>query len=346
LSPALIYYISRNAPLLSRIFEGPFQTYQGWQFYLAQNLQWGATGVLNQMSWVQPRPASLFQALYVACWIYKPVEKGSYMIPLQPAVLCEKVRQAAEKLDSRWSSHLSKKGARSAGAGYAFLKGYAELLVQIEKDPRSDTQYLFLKTEGHGAMSLAHLSSYFTKLKTGEGDTQNEALHHFAKQGELGIAERAAENYSKAYEALLKNIGLNGKLVTAEQSIPRICEKLETKATLVNPEIWSRWKLQQTLIPDSGNKVDLADLVEKVIIPTVEQTPLRGGQHVSAVRDAAKDLLWLAKNLRIDARDLHAREFGSPQISRFFQEVRVSPQALDSSLTDFKSQLAREVSSR
>jgi hypothetical protein len=64
-----------------------------------------------------------FQALYVACWLHHPVEKGTYLIDLsgvpvgQMAILNAAYQQ---HLSGRRSSHLSGAG-RSAGAGWEFL---------------------------------------------------------------------------------------------------------------------------------------------------------------------------------------------------------------------------------
>lgn len=78
-----------------------------------------------------------FQALYIACWMYKPVVKGSYMLKL-PEESEGNVRKAyKKKLDSRWTSHLHgpvTKGA-NASKNWRFLKGYHELLVQYEEAP-------------------------------------------------------------------------------------------------------------------------------------------------------------------------------------------------------------------
>jgi hypothetical protein len=106
-------------------------------------------------------------------------------------------------LDKRWSSHVSEQNARTAGQGFRFLQGYRELLVQIEGG------FLFLKAEGHPANDVNHISSYFTKVRTGAGNMASVALNNLVRQrAELGITPRAAENYGKAYEALVKKLKL------------------------------------------------------------------------------------------------------------------------------------------
>lgn len=74
--------------------------------------------------------ASDFHALYIACWIFYPVEKGTFMIPLT-AQQRKNVKSGYQNLDPRWTSPLHKHG-RSAAKGWKFLKGYGELLVQME----------------------------------------------------------------------------------------------------------------------------------------------------------------------------------------------------------------------
>jgi len=336
--PSLIRFISNNAPLLASIFESRFQTHTGWFSYLHERLgAGGVSGLLTKLSFVYGSPPD-FQALYVACWIHRPVEKGSYMIPLTGSQ-GRGAEQAFDRLPTRWSSHLSGE-ARSAGEGYSFLKGYSELLVQIEVDKGSDTPHLFLKTEGHGAMSLAHLSSFFTKLKTGQGNTQSEALHNMAAMGHLGIEPRAAENYSKTYEAVLKNIKLAGKRVTAEEAVIGICEKLETKATLVNPGLWAQVKARRATPNFRPSGLQLADLIEQVIVPTITRDNVRVGQHVAALQTAKSDLASLARNLRRDAQS------PSPPMARVFEEVRVTQDELDRSLAAFKLDLLTAVRNR
>lgn len=333
---ALVYYISRNAPFLESIFDPPFHTHQGWTALLDGQLRGGVSRILQQINSGIPATPATFQALYIACWIHQPVEKGSYMLSLQ-GLFMPLVKSAWDSLAFRWTSHLSETG-RSAGEGYHFLKGYSELLVQLETDPGSRTAYLFLKTEGHGAFSAAHISSFFNKLKTGKGNTQSEALHHFAQEGTLGITERAAENYSNEYAALLKNLDIKGKVATAEEVIPAILSKLERKAPLVNGNQWAVWKARWQRIPGMRMaNAHIADLIDNVIIPTANQPGL-DGRHLGVLRSAVPALRMMSINLRRDAQN-----FGEAQVPRVFEEVRVTPAMVDASLRDFRQQLAAEV---
>lgn len=120
--------------------------------------------------------------------------------------LIEKIR----KLPSRSSSHLSGHGY-SAAKGFKFIKGYDELLVQIE-EYKSET-YLYLKMEGHLAFQSEHIRktilpatlhgfAYLTKLLTGSGVTRNRTLKELAKnRPDLVFGER--KEYRSGYPAKL-----------------------------------------------------------------------------------------------------------------------------------------------
>jgi hypothetical protein len=207
------------------IFKERFHTLGGWQTFLATYIPGQSVEALLARSAAAWEVAH-FQALYVACWIFHPVEKGSYMLRIDGKGGQEIVRSAydrlltAKKLQSRISSHLSKKGA-SAHEGWNFLVGYDELLVQIEEQG----QYLFLKCEGHpmdGALStVMHGLSWVKKKATGSGKTASAALNNFAKTSVL-VEARAAENYSKAYEKLVGKLGFSGILVTVAEVLDRL----------------------------------------------------------------------------------------------------------------------------
>jgi hypothetical protein len=347
LRDALIYAIARDQKYLGTIFEPPFDRHVGWTDLLRRKLNRGTTGILASFGGPVPALASDFQALYIACWIYRPVEKGSFMISLHGHWL-RGIMQAFERMNFRWSSHLSRT-ARSAGEEYRFLKGYSELLVQVETDAGTGVPYLFLKTEGHGAFSLAHLSSFHTKMTSadGRGNVQNAALHHFATQGELGITAAAGENYSKDYEAVLRNLKIGGLVATADEVIPAIVEKLQSKAVLANPHVWQRWQHQRATSASaqlsaglSARNVLLADLITMVILPTIAQPNVDNAKHqfLGVLRAAQRTLARLAGNLREDAA-----RFGGEYMPRVFEEVRVTPDLLDRSLNDFRDALAGEI---
>ncbi len=335
----LIQFIALSNVRMSQIFEPPYVHHSGWQSLFAGSgpLRNGATGVINQMASGTSGSLSLFHSLYIACWIHRPVEKGSYMISLEPwsPNRLTGIRAAYENLGKRWSSHLSETG-RSAGQGFRFLRGYHELLVQIETDRRTNTPYLFLKAEGHSAASLAHIFSFVTKYFTGKGNTQNRFLNSYAESGRLPIVARAAENYSKAYEALLSNLGIVGKVVSVDLVIPSILDKLERKTSLADETaVWANWKANRA----AGKAADftskkLAQLIKDVILPTISKANLGNGRHVTILREARGDLARLADDLLKDAENCDMLP-----AQRYFQEIRLSAQMVDNSLISFQSDL-------
>jgi hypothetical protein len=209
---------------LKGVFCEPFQTVAGWDKALAPIPGGDVEILLDRRGawWTR----ECFQALYVACWIFHPVEKGSYMIQLSPQRLAN-VREAYDRLlasgdlTARISSHLSKEGA-SAHKGWAFLKGYEELLVQIEGEG-TGSPYLFLKCEGHaltgfGLSTILHGASWVKKSLTGSGATANPALKRLAGNT-ANVEARAAENFSTSYKKVLKRLGLSGKMVTVGEML-------------------------------------------------------------------------------------------------------------------------------
>ena len=209
------------------VFTEDFQTPAGWRSFLDHIPGWDVNILLGRGgAWWRREN---FQALYVACWILHPVEKGSYMLKLETAAHYANVRGAydrllqSKELQSRISSHLSAKGA-SAHEGWNFLKGYHELLIQIEGE-KGGTPYLFLKCEGHaldGAIStLKHGLSWAVKIATGAGQTASAELHNLAKDSS-NVELRAAENFSKDFKTLQKQLGLSGKTVTVADVVDKL----------------------------------------------------------------------------------------------------------------------------
>ncbi len=223
--------------LVKAVFGEKFQTHAGWNDALGVVGKSPESVLKRTASWWSRQD---FQALFIAAWIHHPTEKGSYMIQLTPSQANE-IEAALAKLVSnkelttRISSHLSKTGF-SAGKGWAFLNGYDELLVQIEKGTASHP-YLFLKCEGHQlkgvTSSIQHGISWAKKEITGVGETASPALNQFANDHPDIVEPRAAENYSPEYEAFLeKQLGLTGTMVTVEQAIDALYEKLNSVSTI------------------------------------------------------------------------------------------------------------------
>jgi len=258
-----------------------------------------------------------FQALYVACWIYQPVEKGSFILALD-ARAQEIVRDAYRRLSWRMSSHLHGQfDAGSAGAGWSFLGGYNELLVQMESSERRNTRTeLFLKCEGHRMWSFAHLSAWHTKRRTGAGNTANPQLHELAELHRYGILPRAAENFGKAYQKLLKRLGFGNKTVVTVQSV---VAALQTQLP--------QWQAApETLtIPEQIEHGQLAADLEE-LLDHARSLPSEDDPIVIALLRAESDIRGVIDTLLANTNST------SPQ---FYQEIRMSAQDLDATLEAF-----------
>lgn len=191
----------------SQVFCSSFENYHDFCQYLTTHFShtnFDVHATLKSADKVDDA-AAFFQALFVACWLYKPMEKGTYFLRMTPTE-SQALKKAFEKLPTRKSSHLNGKG-RSAHKGFAFLKGYSELLVQWV--PTEGRSYVMLKCEGHttGLGSLyPHLKSWNHKRKTGAGLVANPSLNDVANREGNPIIDRGAENFSNDYKAFLKSL--------------------------------------------------------------------------------------------------------------------------------------------
>ncbi len=345
--PGLAHGIVNGDSWVKEIFTDRFHKPKQWCDYLLA--RYGGTLSVNTIlnrgdGW----SAVDFHALYIACWIFYPLEKGSYMIPLT-ATQRANVKSGYEGLGVRATSHLHKHG-RSAANGWSFLKGYHELLVQMEgggKHSPEITPHLFLKAEGHTALSIGHAWSYVVKVRTGHGAVANAALERLAKtQGsmglDLGIAERAAENFSKSYQALLRAMALSGRTVSVHEAVANMyifCHRAMTQKPALNPSLTSlvaKAALQPAMAANGVagmDNADVAKMIEQVILPfggAASGAGFSAGDvqaFFTALSAAAADLRQVASQLRADA----ART-GEARTLRYFQEVVVAPHALDAGL--------------
>ena len=178
-------------------------------------------------------------------------------------------------------------------------------------DTINDKPYLFLKTEGHPFYSPDHIKSWANKRKTGEGLTQSPALHAFAEASPL-MRERAAENYSKVYQALLDSLNLKGKKVPVREVTERLFQttgyqhaQLDINATTTNQELG-------TMLADYCNGA--------------ERRQLGSGKTVTDAMIA--DLRGVAESLKED---------GPTQHSRVYREIIVTPEALQVARERFRT---------
>lgn len=250
--------------------------------------------------------AAFFQALFVACWLYKPMEKGTYFLRMT-STESQAVKKAFEKLPTRKSSHLDGKG-RSAHKGFAFLKGYEELLVQWV--PTEGRSYVMLKCEGHttGLGSLyPHLKSWNHKRKTGAGLVANPTLNDVAKKNNP-IIERGAENFSNEYKTFLKSLN--------EQSGAKKMQKATTS-------------VRDMLSVLNGDTKWLKATNQEVIneLRRLINGPAKVG-GITISQGVKTQFGRFAKLFELENRP-------DAVYHRFFEEVHVNPQQLSNAIIDF-----------
>jgi hypothetical protein len=243
-------------------FYEEFQSAKQWRDYLVNHfMSNGCLDVGTILDKERGWHAVDFQALYVACWTYKPVVKGSYMLKIEHNIR-ETVQRGYNKLPSRWTSHLHTENKGGAGSnGWRFLKGYHELLIQMETANGGD--YLFLKCEGHPAISVPHIKSYFHKKVHGVGlDVNEELLTVASDQGmHVGINVRRAENYSPSYKTLMQELGKkkhikkHGEIVNVREAAALMINAARETGREVGDghKLWLANQLQPHGVPRHGN---------------------------------------------------------------------------------------------
>lgn len=301
--------------IVHEVFGPGFQSLTDWRGFLRGTLNDDVSMMLGAGShrW----SVKSFQALFIACWIHQPVEKGTFMInlsslgPQQIGV----IKDAYKKhLYGRKSSHLSGSG-RSASKGWAFLNGYHELLVQME-DTKS-IPHLLLKSEGHTTGPsgvIPHLQSWVHKRRTGEGLMASEALNELARHTPM-VTGRAAENYANAYKSLLKDVlGFHGKEVTIRDMTGALFAKAN----------YQRYPDEIFL---TASNQELGDALHQYC------DDCSGPSGGLAFRIAGKVTDEMLTDLRILGDTL--KKDGDQFMPRVFNEVRVTPQQVDQSLRAF-----------
>jgi hypothetical protein len=307
---------------LKGVFTEDFQTPGGWTHMLGHMPGSSVTMLLNRSSawWTR----ECFQALYVACWIHHPVEKGAFMLQLDAGGYANvkgayDALLASKALQSRISSHLSKQGA-SAHDGWNFLKGYGELLLQIEGE-RGGAPYLYLKAEGHALESglslstILHGASWVKKSLTGSGATASKALNSMSKSS-TNVEGRAAENFSKQYEKVLDQLGFSGTMVTVEQVVE---------------ELYRRSGFRGGLPPQIKGNTHLLGRA------------MQGPQGYIALFKRQKDELKKNKVKWDDKVEAELKKLAERMVEtavahpqQHYNEVRVTPAELDQSLATFR----------
>jgi len=290
------------------VFQRDFQTINGWLTHLDRNLTGGSVATQLRAAGTTWNPAS-FQALYIACWIYHPLEKGTFMIDLSSLTIPQHshVEHAVNALPKRKSSHLSGKG-HSASAGWNFLVGYEELLVQWELT--QGAPFLFLKSEGHPISvtgAVPHLISWVKKeYITGEGNQASAGLHQLATSRPNLVEARAAENFGNAYKKLVKKKLKLGRRTTVREVIGELHDRFNDPRPPNLGSMDSRGLGRHLLAFIVAHQVELLNI------------------------DGA-----LPGELHSVASSLLSDEAGI--VDRVYREIRVSPDRLDAALQRFRT---------
>lgn len=296
---ALIEAIWANEPEIMKLFAGKFDRSAGWDEFLRENPSVG-----SKLNGATPITAAGFQAIYIACWIFQPLEKGSFMIALTEPQKA-KVQRDVNKLSTRISSHLDKVWVRTGGKGFEFVKGYNELLVILSDN------YLFLKMEGEKATKPSHASGWWNMKKTGHGNTRNYDLNELAmdsvKSEKYGIAHRLAENFNPEYKKLLEALGFKGKMVTFNQVIQKL-------------------RGQMPLFQEPADR-PMGPWLRSLVIDHREFFP--DPKIKAALKAAEKDLEGIIRSLEAEAKINADQGFDQWGVNHLFQEVRVAPADLD-----------------
>jgi hypothetical protein len=118
---------SEAVALRSQLFEDQFQHAWGWAQFIDEHFGRppSVTNILRKGG--HDLHAVDFQALFIACWIHFPTEKGSYMIEMSD-VQRRNMKEGYQNLQIRMSSHFSGHGRSASWSKLHFLKGYHELL--------------------------------------------------------------------------------------------------------------------------------------------------------------------------------------------------------------------------
>ena len=355
LNQALAAAIDNDKPDVLRAFKPPFDSKGGWMSFLdsyrknrtsdkfidAQNLYeaapastgWRPTFLRDEEARGRKHACrERLQAIYIACWITFPIEKGTFMVSLQGDELA-KVNSMVATLPGRGSSHLegwALGGAYSAGGKtFNFAEGYDELLVQVHRNE------LLLKMEGH-QVGLAHIKSYFHKAATGAGLTASAQLNVMATGGVYGVTARAAENFGKSYEALVKVVGFgNSRMVTVPQLLTKLVAHCRAAPrfftafpSLIGLFIYSRVEYI-TSPAESAQFIRglLAECEKLNAANRLAANPNAAAPLLNAFWNARDDLEALLPGLDRDASDWRRQRDRSYE--RFQGEVKLTPDEID-----------------
>lgn len=362
LTKAIYNLGSEDNPLLDKLFAVEFDSIAKWRKYIKEHFeQWGNSftvekildkSIPKQLFGGEKWGSIKFQALYIACWIYQPVEKGAYMITLTKSQN-DNVQQNIEKLTARLSSHVehgfgknSQGYSARGGHNFKFINGYHELLVILDKEK------LFLKMESHRASAPAHLADWYHKSVHGEGKTANQQLNDLALNNKnLEIKQRAAENYNTNYDILRKWLGLKtGNMLKFTQVDEALKKRFNNRpflsGTPKNENLSSQGQFLYRINPAlHSNNVrgtpfqDLVLEVSKKVIGGVTNSLMGNLEKTQKLQKAMNSLLDdldnLYKQQSIDTLQKKMYPSFEGSKDRIFQEIILNPQMIDEELKKF-----------
>lgn len=323
------------------IFGPGFQTGNQVIYFLEKNLI-GKTVSNHLKSEPKSWTVESFQALYIACWIHHPLEKGTFMIPLENKYELNVYRtDTRDKVPTRISSHLSGKG-QSAHRNWNFLNGYRELLIQFEDlSINKDSPHMMLKAEGHTtnlSQIPKHTLSYIAKIFSGAGRMASPALHNYAEKNYWMVELRAAENYAKGYESILKQLGLRRNMITVREFMKALFIK-------ANWYPYCRWD-DNKYKNESNQKLGHALRLYIASYRTTMLSTIKPNNTISQnVRSISPPYLMAVHDFKISNKSLFELEKLADSMikdaeittNRSYREVIASPQEIDKSVRIFKN---------
>jgi len=351
--------LNRDQEIIPKVFKEDFQHPVRWLQYLEGHF--GKAPVARIETILDKRPvieekaiisknverykdrwhAAGFQALYIACWVYQPLEKGSFMIKLTPQQL-ENARRSVKGMGTRTSSHLTAQSYTAAGGAlkhFGFIQGYDELLVILQDD------WLFLKMEGESSSHPMHWGGFLNKAVTGHGFISNEYLNKLPENNIYGIVGRAAENYNSKYEELLKKLQVpnkQGRMVSLKEAKGKMVTIMDMFNALMREfdyreEAHSKFRTTYGFFNNSSN-INVDGAITELCSKGDNSGNRRLKELSIALRAAKNDIKGIVESVRAASRRMpkHGNEVDIDQI---FHEVRVEPSEINKSLNEFLTEI-------
>lgn len=326
--------IDCDEKIINKLFHRRFRNPTQWRDYLnARFNRNGSLSIDNILNNTLPLWGEIgFQALYIACWIHQPVEKGSFMIRLNDKQYSI-ANNMAQMLGKRSSSHLRGQSYSACKKNFDFIKGYDELLVII---PEISQKCIFLKMEGEQSHRILHAIGWIKKSIFDSGLTNNKYLNKMAgDSSSLGIKARQAENYNSGYEDLLKALGYTRKTVNFNEMYQtlRWCEDLKQFCCFAG----SKKEYFNQVFKFAEIKCK-----ESFVFRHSSVNFLNVGKIFKPLLNAKKDIMIMLEDFNVRSsehnfnNDIAINAITEEQI---FHEIWLNPQEIDDSLNKFSNKL-------